>query len=54
MEALFYRIQVAIEATMDIIAIFCKDLGIKVKHDYSNIEGLERLNLFDPSLLREL
>lgn len=54
MEALFYRFQISIEAAMDLIAMFCKDIGLKVKDDYTNIEELEKLELFDPSLLGEL
>jgi len=54
MEALFYRLQVSIEAAMDLIAMFCKDIGVKVEDDYTNIEELEKLNFFDPSLLNEL
>ncbi|MCK4284641.1 MAG: DUF86 domain-containing protein, partial [Candidatus Lokiarchaeota archaeon] len=36
-DALFYRLQVSIDAAMDVIAMLCKDLGITVKDDYSNI-----------------
>ncbi len=54
MDALLYRFQVSIEAVMDIIAMFCKDIGLKVKDDYSNIEELEKLHILNPPLLSEL
>ncbi len=53
-DALFYRFQISIEAAMDIIAMLCKDLGIRVKDDYSNIDELEKLKIFDPQHLKEL
>lgn len=53
-DALFYRLQVSIDAAMDIIAMLCKDLGITVKDDYSNIDELEDLDLFKKELLRNL
>ena len=53
-DALFYRLQVSVDAAMDIIAMLCKDLGITVKDDYSNIDELEDLDLFQKKLLREL
>ncbi|MEE9379752.1 MAG: HepT-like ribonuclease domain-containing protein [Candidatus Lokiarchaeia archaeon] len=53
-DALFYRLQVSIDAAMDIVAMLCKDLGITVKDDYSNIDELEGLDLFQKKLLRNL
>ena len=53
-DALFYRLQVSIDAAMDIIAMLCKDLGITVKDDYSNIDELEDLDLFRNELLKNL
>ena len=53
-DALFYRLQVSIDAAMDIIAMLCKDLGIIVTDDYSNIDELEDLDLFKKELLRNL
>ena len=53
-DALFYRLQVSIDAAMDIIAMLCKDLGITVKDDYSNIDELEDLDLFRKELLKNL
>ncbi|KKK44287.1 hypothetical protein LCGC14_1291200 [marine sediment metagenome] len=53
-DALFYRLQVSIDATMDVIAMFCKDLGITVKDDYSNIDELEKLKIFSSILIKDL
>lgn len=53
-DALFYRLQVSIDATMDVIAMLCKDLGITVRDDYSNIDDLESLNIFQTELLKNL
>ena len=54
MDALFYRLQVSIDAAMDLVAMICKDLGITVRDDYSNIDELEYLDLFPKILLNEL
>jgi uncharacterized protein YutE (UPF0331/DUF86 family) len=54
LDALFYRIQNAADAAMDIIAMLCKDLGIMVKDDYSNIESLESLDLFNSKMRDDL
>ena len=53
-DSLFYRIQISIDAVMDIIAMLCKDLGITVKDDYTNIDELEKLNLFPSEMLKVL
>ena len=53
-DALFYRLQVSIDASMDVIAMLCKDLGITVKDDYHNLEELEKLNIFPLNLINEL
>ncbi len=53
-DALFYRLQVSIDAAMDVVAMLCKDLGISVKDDYSNIDELERLNIFTSDIFKEL
>ncbi len=54
LDALFYRLQISIDAIMDVIAMLCKDLGITVKDDYSNLEELRKLSIFTPSLIEEL
>ena len=54
MDALFYRLQVSIDAAMDIVAMLSKDLGITVKDDYSNIDELENLNIFPGEFLTEI
>jgi len=53
-DALFYRLQVSIDAVMDVVAMSCKDLGITVKDDYSNMDELEKLKIFSPNLIQEL
>ncbi len=54
MDALFYRLQVSIDAAMDVVAMLCKDLGITVKDDYSNIDELEKLKIFNSILIKDL
>ena len=54
MDALFYRLQVSIDAAMYIVAMLSKDLGITVKDDYSNIDELENLNIFPGEFLNEI
>ncbi|MGV9199849.1 MAG: DUF86 domain-containing protein [Promethearchaeia archaeon] len=54
MDALFYRLQVAIDASFDLIAMVCKDMGIKVNDDYSNLEELESKGIFKAEILNEL
>ena len=53
-DALFYRLQVSIDAAMDVIAMLCKDLGITVRDDYSNIDDLEKHKIFQTDLLKNL
>ncbi len=53
-DALFYRLQVSIDAIMDLVAMLCKDLGISVKDDYSNLDELEKKKIFDPSIIQEI
>ena len=53
-DALFYHLQVAIDASMDVIAMLCKDLGIKVRDDYKNIDNIKKLNIFSPELVNKL
>ena len=56
-DAAFYRMQVAIEAAMDIIAMLTKDLGGDVKDDYTNISFLVEKEVLDKDLgerLKEL
>jgi uncharacterized protein YutE (UPF0331/DUF86 family) len=54
MDALFYRLQVSIDAAMDIVAMLSKDLGITVKDDYSNIDELKSLEMLPTELLNDL
>jgi uncharacterized protein YutE (UPF0331/DUF86 family) len=54
LDALFYRLQVSIDAVMDVIAMLNKDLGITVKDDYSNIDELDKLNIFPDNFLKQI
>ncbi len=54
LDALFYRLQISIDASMDVVAMLCKDLGITVKDDYSNLDEIEKLSIFTPGLINEL
>ncbi len=54
LDALFYRLQISIDASMDVVAMLCKDLGITVKDDYSNLDEIEKLSIFTPGLTNEL
>lgn len=54
LDALFYRLQISIDASMDVVAMLCKDLGITVKDDYSNLDELEKLSIFTPRLINDL
>lgn len=54
LDALFYRLQVSIDAVMDVIAMLNKDLGIIVKDDYSNIDELDKLNIFPDNFLNQI
>ena len=40
-DALFYRIETAVEASMDIIAMLVRDYGNKVQDDYHNLNTLQ-------------
>jgi uncharacterized protein YutE (UPF0331/DUF86 family) len=53
-DALFYRLQVSIDTSMDVIAMLCKDVGISVGDDYSNIESLRSNSILDPEMLDEM
>jgi len=49
-DAYFYRVQVAIEAMMDVVAMLTKDVGKEVKDDYSNIETLVEAGILEKEL----
>ena len=53
-DALFYRLQISIDAAMDVVAMLCKDLGITVKDDYSNIDELEKIKIFNSNITKDL
>ncbi|HIE41094.1 MAG TPA: DUF86 domain-containing protein [Candidatus Aenigmarchaeota archaeon] len=53
-DACFYRIQVAIGAGMDIVAMLVKDIGKEIKDDYSNIETLVKEEILDKELGKKM
>ncbi len=53
-DALYYRLQISIDATMDLVAMICKDFGITVKDDYANIEALGDKDIIPPNLATSL
>ncbi|MFX0126369.1 MAG: DUF86 domain-containing protein [Candidatus Hodarchaeota archaeon] len=53
-DALYYRLQTSIDATMDVVAMLCKDLGFSVKDDYSNLDQLSDSKVTDSNLVSTL
>ncbi|MGQ4914592.1 MAG: type VII toxin-antitoxin system HepT family RNase toxin [Candidatus Asgardarchaeia archaeon] len=53
-DAMLYRIQTSTEAAMDVIAMLCKDLGIPVSDDYSNIAELSAKKIISDDLAEDL
>jgi uncharacterized protein YutE (UPF0331/DUF86 family) len=53
-DALYYRLQIAIDAALDVVAMLCKDLGITVKDDYTNLENLQKEEIFTPEMTQQL
>ena len=53
-DALYHRIQISVEAMNDVISMLCKDLGLQIEDDYSNIDELENLNIFPDEFLNEI
>ncbi len=54
LDASLYRMQVAIDAAMDVVAMFVKDLGLEVSDDYHNLELLEQNKVIPAELGDEL
>jgi len=53
-DATLFRIQIAIEATIDISAMLVKDHGREVSDDYHNIEMLADLKVISTALSEEI
>ena len=53
-DALLYRVQVAIEAVVDIVAMLVKDKGYSVSDDYHNIDQMIKLKVVNLALGEEL
>jgi len=52
--AVYKAFQEAVESTMDIIAMICKDIGIPPRDDYMNIESLKELEIINRDLMERL
>jgi uncharacterized protein YutE (UPF0331/DUF86 family) len=53
-DGVLYRVQTSIDATLDIVAMMVRDIGIEVEDDYENIEILKNKKVIDPNLADEL
>ena len=51
--ASYKAFQEAVEASMDLVAMMCKDLGIQPQDDYSNLERLDDLGESSKKVLIE-
>lgn len=54
LKGVFYNLSSAIESTMDMIAMLCKDLGIMPRGDYENIENLQSRGTISENLAIQL
>ncbi len=53
MLASYKAFQEAVEASQDLVAMMCKDTGIRPQNDYSNLERLESISTRSRSVLIE-
>ena len=54
LKGVYYNLSSAIESTMDMIAMLCKDLGIMPKGDYENIKSLRAKGKINENLADRL
>ena len=54
LDSLYYKFQTSIDATMDIIAMLCRDHGKVVSDDYNNIDCLKAINLLTNQQIKNL
>jgi len=54
LKGVYYNLSSAIESTMDMIAMLCKDLGIMPKGDYENIQSLHAKGVINENLADRL
>lgn len=54
LDSLYYKFQTSIDATMDIIAMLCKDHGKTVSDDYHNIDCLKTIDLLNNQQIKDL
>ena len=53
-DATLYRVQTAIDAAMDLVAMLVKDNGLEVSDDYSNIKKLFNAKIIGEKLSEDL
>ncbi len=53
-DAVFYKIQVIIESSSDIVAMLVKDIGKDVEDDYTNIETLKKEGIISQLISEKL
>jgi uncharacterized protein YutE (UPF0331/DUF86 family) len=53
-DGILYRVQISIDAAMDIAAMLVRDIGIDVGDDYENIDVLKEKGVIDAGLADEL
>lgn len=53
-DATLYRVQTAIDAAMDLVAMVVKDKGLEVSDDYSNIKKLFKSKVIGKKLSEDL
>lgn len=49
-QAIFYALHTSIEATMDLLSMIVKDMGIGVKEDQYNIQQVMKKRKLDPAM----
>ena len=54
LKGIFYNLSTAIESTMDMVAMLCKDLGIMPKGDYENIQSILDRGIIENELSQSL
>ncbi len=54
LKGVYYNVHSAIESSMDILAMICKDMGIVPKGDTENIHNLTEEAIIDEALANEL
>jgi uncharacterized protein YutE (UPF0331/DUF86 family) len=53
-ENFFQTIQTSIEASIEVIAMLCKDLDFEEGDIYTNLDQLRAINVFSPEFVKEM